>query len=230
MKKPYAILSISLILGLCVIVAFLLFSINDLKSSNIHVSTQLDEQTVYNENLLVDIKNLENDNQQLKSSLEQLNKSSLVDKGLIEPYYNILLENLDFSRDPDSLRYYPGQEFDGNYKVDHTLSSFKFINSYLDSFRKLTDTVSNTLSYEEKLRIDNLSWDIQTLGIHNHSSTVLVGIRELYYIIKKLDFELAIYKFQLEEITLEELDKKTDEYKRARHEFIEYANSVGYYD
>jgi len=66
--------------------------------------------------------------------------------------------------------------------------------------------------------------------MHNHSSTVLVGIREQNYIIKKLDFELAIYKFQLNEITLEEIDKKTDEYKRAREEFIEYANSIGYYD
>lgn len=180
---------------------------------------------------------LKEENQQLKMQISQLNDELAkaigdkdINNDLLSQHNSIIKQNLNIKENTDGLSYFPKQEYDGSYSIDNIYFSYSYIVKYLDSFKKLTTALVNEITDELKDSIGNLDWDIQTLGFINHPQNVLVGVHEQNFIIKKLDYELAIKKFALNEINIDRLNEKKAIYLNSKEEFEEFTKNVVFAD
>ena len=132
--------------------------------------------------------------------------------------------------DSEDLGYYPEQELDGNYSIESALSNHNRIEEIFLSFIDLTKTVDRTLTDSEKNEIGNMDWTMQMIGFSNIATRNEVIIREMRYIISKLNFEIAILKYKNSEINQDEIKKAEETFINERNNYEEYANNVGFAD
>jgi inosine/xanthosine triphosphate pyrophosphatase family protein len=145
--------------------------------------------------------------------------------------YNVTLnKKLAIIDDSEDLGYYPEQELDGNYSIESALSNHNRIEEIFLSFIDLTKTVDRTLTDSEKNEIGNMDWTMQMIGFSNIATRNEVIIREMRYIISKLNFEIAILKYKNSEINQDEIKKAEETFINERNNYEEYANNVGFAD
>lgn len=145
--------------------------------------------------------------------------------------YNVTLnKKLAIIDDSEDLGYYPEQELDGNYSIESALSNHNRIEEIFLSFIDLTKTVDRTLTDSEKNEIGNMDWTMQMIGFSNIATKNEVIIREMRYIISKLNFEIAILKYKNSEINQDEIKKAEETFINERNNYEEYANNVGFAD
>jgi len=71
---------------------------------------------------------------------------------------------------------------------------------------------------------------MQMIGFSNIATRNEVIIREMRYIISKLNFEIAILKYKNSEINQDEIKKAEETFINERNNYEEYANNVGFAD
>jgi hypothetical protein len=171
--------------------------------------------------------------EELPGTTHSRNAADLINKILLEDstrgeslkyFYSILGEEIAFDvEDPEGRYYYTGMlqrtSLDGTYSVDYLVSDYERIQGYLRSFSLITEKAAKYLSQAEKSEIGNLDGETQTLGLGNIPRRLKGGIYDLYYIIKKLDFELALKLYEDGEISREDLEMKSSDYIKAKDEY-----------
>lgn len=220
MRKLYYWALIILIIALSINTLYLFNQINNLRSSNSSLFSKYSDQ-VYT---------LQNKNQQLESELNNLKEDKANKPKLLKNYYAVLSEDLNVNIDTNGMMYYPKQKLDRDYNFEQSFSTIQSIKAYLESFRKLTETVGNQITKEQQDSIGNLDWSIQNIAFANFPNMILINVNELKYIIKKLDFELSIKEFETGSLKLEELNRKRDVYIQTKKEFEEFANHTYFAD
>lgn len=133
--------------------------------------------------------------------------------------------NLDDNKNLIHWEEDPLQVFNDRFSYDNALYRLDQINGYLDSFRALTEMSRSQLSEEELQGIGNTGRDVQSLGFHNIPLTVEGALRKQHYQLAQLEYELAQYKFEDDEITGDELNMKRDAFEQAEADFQEFWDS-----
>jgi len=99
------------------------------------------------------------------------------------------------------------------------------INDALKSFRLLTEKAEGKISKEEMDALENTSWEIQYLGFHNWTNTVLGTLLLQDYEIKKLELQLAEKQLQAGEIDKSTWELKELDYKEAKNKVQQFLDS-----
>ncbi|MFC1541858.1 hypothetical protein ACFL50_05350 [Candidatus Latescibacterota bacterium] len=129
----------------------------------------------------------------------------------------------DLGADPDSI-------FNERFSYEHALNRIEYINSYLKSFRTLTEQYKDRFTSEELNGVGNTDWVMQNLGFHNNLKAVEGALRKQDYLLKQLEYELAQYKHTAGEITDDELVVKRTANKHAEAEFQTFWDSFNILD
>ena len=101
------------------------------------------------------------------------------------------------------------------YSADLALQRLTQIESFLASFRSLTERVRGTVAPVELRAIGNTDAGMQTIGFHNIPLVVEGTLLKQDYQLKQVQYELARLKRASGEITAEDLDRARDAYARA---------------
>jgi len=123
-----------------------------------------------------------------------------------------------------------GHTFNERFSSKRSLESLATIKSALNSFRELTETVTDKLPKETLAKIGNTSWEMQNLGFVNHVEAIKGTILKQEYLIKKLTYELAQIKSKSGEMNQRDLSKIKREYENAEKQFQEFWNTFGIAD
>jgi hypothetical protein len=129
----------------------------------------------------------------------------------------------------------PGDDFGGfnlhgdtieeAFSFDESLYRIEQIRESLDSFRILTEKSRGKLSDEIFEEVGNTDWEMQNLGFRNVPNIVEGTLRMQDYKVKRLEFCLAIEKYEKGELTKEEAEKAQNIYENAKAAMQEFLNS-----
>lgn len=100
----------------------------------------------------------------------------------------------------------------------------------LGSFRLLTEKAEGKIPPDEMGSVGNTGWEIQYLGFHNWTNTVLGTLLLQDYQIKKLECELAGERLGAGKIEQKEWEEKEDEYLTAKNKFQQFLDSYSIAD
>ena len=176
--------------------------IDELEKEVIRLNNEIKELTEVKVGLEESIKVLEiSERTTMDESLEE-NKVLNINK-----YYDLLNEPLSISKDS---QYYLKQKLDGNYNFKHLDTTLVKVFDFIHSFNKLTEKTISTLSQEEIISIGNII-DQELIAANLHLD-VNIGLVEINYILKKMNYELSIKYFEDNEITLQELESAKESY------------------
>lgn len=107
-----------------------------------------------------------------------------------------------------------GQRFFQSLTYDNACNSLINLNKELSSYK---ETMKNGKEDLEK-----------QIGIANNYYTVLLTMMKQNYLINKLEYNIAEYKYKLKEINKVELMQKEEKYKKAKKDFEKEYNSVSF--
>lgn len=116
-------------------------------------------------------------------------------------------------RHPDAAE--GAEEFATAYSADLALQRLTQMESFLTSFRDLTERARGTLGRVELRAIGNTDASMQTIGFHNIPLVVEGTLLKQDYQLKQVQYELAQLKRERGEISAEDLDRARDAYARA---------------
>ena len=102
------------------------------------------------------------------------------------------------------------------FAFENSLTITQQIKEALESFRQLTDTSKAKLGQSTLTQIKNTDSETQTLGFYNWINSVEGTLIQQNYQLKKLELELAQKQYQDKEITKDELDSKSANYRKAQ--------------
>ena len=120
-------------------------------------------------------------------------------------------------RHPDAAE--GAEEFNTGYSSDVALQRLAQVQTFLASFRRLTERVRRTLAATELTVIGNTSAEMQTIGFHNYPLTVEGTILKQEYQLRQVQFELAQVKRGRGDISAQELEQARSAYERATKRF-----------
>jgi hypothetical protein len=107
------------------------------------------------------------------------------------------------------------EEFTSGYGSDLALKSLTQIQSFLVSFRGLTERVRGSLNEAELRAIGNTSGEMQTIGFHNIPLTVEGTILEQNYQLRQAQYELAQLRHARGDIGVQDLNRARSAYEEA---------------
>jgi hypothetical protein len=113
---------------------------------------------------------------------------------------------------------------------EDSLVRMRQIKEALNSFKKLTEQSKNKLNQDALENIGNTSWEIQYLGFHNWAGTVEGTLRKQYYLIKKLELDLATRQYAAGEINVEEFREKETAYLQTKDDFQQFIDEFSIAD
>jgi hypothetical protein len=116
-------------------------------------------------------------------------------------------------RHPDAAE--GAEEFATAYSADLGLQRLTQMESFLTSFRSLTERVRATVAPAELRAIGNTDAGMQTIGFHNIPLVVEGTLLKQDYQLKQVQYELAQLKRARGEITAEDLGRVRDAYASA---------------
>ena len=110
-------------------------------------------------------------------------------------------------------------EFATDYHIAVALQRLSPIESFLESFARLTDGVRGKLTPSELSVIGNTDSEIQTIGFHNIPLIVEGTLRKQEYQLRQVEYELAQLRHAHGKIAEEELDRAKRAYAEATKRF-----------
>ena len=123
-----------------------------------------------------------------------------------------------------------GEKLEERFNAQEAASRTEQIIDALKSFRLLTEKAEGKISKEEMDALGNTSWEIQYLGFHNWTNTVLGTLILQDYEIKKLEFKLALEQLEAGKIANDELELKEAEYIEAKNKVQQFLDSYSIAD
>ena len=115
--------------------------------------------------------------------------------------------------------------FNQRFSVQDSLSTLNQINSALESFRKLTELSVGKIPEEKLKEIGNTGWEIQNLGFMNWGGAIKGTLYKQDYLIKKLEYELALEKAKNGKTNKDELLTAEKAFNEAEKKFQAFWNS-----
>ena len=109
--------------------------------------------------------------------------------------------------------------FNQRFSVDTALRGAKQLESILASFRKLTEKARRKLDPTTLKEIGNTDGETQTIAFANLPRTIQGTVLKQDYLIKKLQYELALEKSKTGQVTAEKVAETEKEYKKAEEAF-----------
>lgn len=116
------------------------------------------------------------------------------------------------------------------FTLDQSLYRVGQVREGLNSFKKLTEQGKTKLAQDVLEEVGNTGWEIQTLGFHNWPNTIEGSLRMQDYKIKRLEFELAIEKYEKGEIAKETVEQKQRIYNDAKNDMQGFLDSYSIAD
>lgn len=116
-------------------------------------------------------------------------------------------------RHPDGAE--GAEEFNTAYSSDLALTRLAQVQSFLASFRQLTERVRDTLPATELTAFGNTSAEMQTIGFHNIPLIVEGTILKQEYQLRQIQYELAELKRERGEVSVKEFEQARSAYDRA---------------
>ena len=152
---------------------------------------------------------------------------SLLFTGCTTPVVDSVIEKPQFAIPEDNFNEdnLYGSTLEEAFSLDESLYRVDQVRDSLDSFAKLTEKSKTKLSQDILNQIGNTGWEIQTLGFYNWSNTIEGTLRLQDYRIKKLELELAIAKYEKDELTKKEVEKFLKAFNEANAEIQSFINS-----
>jgi hypothetical protein len=131
------------------------------------------------------------------------------------------------SRHPDES---PSYTFNQRFSSENALKTLKRIESYLQSFRTLTDTYKKRFTKAELAKVGNTDWENQGLGFYNGTRAIEGSIRKQEYQLRQLEYELAQLKYEGRQMSSDELNEKKIAFEKAEKEFQAFWDSFSIRD
>ncbi|NLX90553.1 MAG: hypothetical protein GXZ07_03015 [Firmicutes bacterium] len=123
-----------------------------------------------------------------------------------------------------------GEVLEERFSAEEAACRTEQIIDALKSFRLLTEKAAGKISKEEMDDVGNTGWEIQHLGFHNWTNTVLGTLLLQEYEIKKLELELAGEKLEAGKIDKKDLEEKEAAYMEAKNKFQQFLDSYSIAD
>jgi len=102
------------------------------------------------------------------------------------------------------------------------LRRLKQIKSALNSFGTLTQIAAGKIANKDIVQVGNTEWEIQNLGFTNWVRSVEGTLRKQHYMIKKLECDLAEFRYNAGRISKQVLDEKRRALQQAEESFHNY--------
>ena len=120
-------------------------------------------------------------------------------------------------RHPDAT---DGQKaFDADYTVRAALQRLGQIQTFLASFKRLTQRARQTLPAEDLIAVGNTSGEMQSIGFHNVPLIVEGTLLKQDYQLTQLEYERAELKFARGEISAADRERAESAYRAATSRF-----------
>jgi len=120
--------------------------------------------------------------------------------------------------------------FNQRFSLDNALWRRKQVTEALQSFRKLTEKCQSRLTKDELSEIGKTDLETQYLGFVNWVSAIEGTLRKQNYQIAKLELELIREKSKVEKVEKKEIEKKEQNYEKAKSQFQTFWNSFSVAD
>lgn len=103
-------------------------------------------------------------------------------------------------------------------------TGINYVRGYLKSFESLTKLTNSQLSPEQRGQVGNLGWETQSLGFNNWVNTIEGTMKKQACVIAKLEYDLAVEKFNSGKISQEDVLKYKNEYLKLKEDMDNYLN------
>lgn len=120
--------------------------------------------------------------------------------------------------------------FNQRFSAESALRTTGYLRSIIESFRTMTRMTKDKLSAKELKEIGNTDWDIQHLGGPNHTNAVDGTILKQDYLIKKLEYELAVERSKSGKDDAAKVAAALKDYRKAEETFQTFWNKFGIAD
>jgi len=120
-------------------------------------------------------------------------------------------------RNPDGAE--GAEEFNTGYSSDQALQRLSQVQSFLDSFNRLTNQARGRLTAAELNAVGNTGAEMQSIGFHNIPLIVEGTVLKQDYQLRQAQYELAQLKRQRGDISVQELDRTRSAYEEATKRF-----------
>ena len=142
---------------------------------------------------------------------------------------SILFISIPASAELNLKRLHPDEPADytfaQRFSFESSLSSLTRMKSALESFRKLTEVTKNKISKSEAETIGNTGWETQYLGFENWPNSIEGTLYKQKYLIKKLEYELAVEREKNGQVNKIQLDIAKKEFEQAEKKFQSFWDS-----
>lgn len=119
---------------------------------------------------------------------------------------------------------------DTAFFLEDSLRRVEQVKDALNSFKQLTKESQQKLAKDVLEQVGNTGWEIQTLGFYNWPNTVEGTLRVQDYKIKRLEFELAIGKYEKGGLKKEDMEQKQNAYNSAKTDLQKFLDSYSIAD
>ena len=123
-----------------------------------------------------------------------------------------------------------GNTLENSFSLEQSIYRIDQVREALESFKKLTEKSKAKISKEVLDQVGNTGWEIQTLGFYNWPNTIEGTLKLQNYEIKKLEFELAIGKYENDKLSKEDVEKVQEQYENAKDELKNFLDSYAIAD
>jgi len=133
--------------------------------------------------------------------------------------------------DEDAMSYYSkDRRLDETYSIIEPIKKLVIINSYLDSFRKLTNKSRKYFSGKELESIGNTDSAMQLIGFNNIPIYIKGALYDQNYIICKLAYGIAMEKYKDGEISKDEIENCSNEFKKQKSIYEDFIKNTWFAD
>ena len=123
-----------------------------------------------------------------------------------------------------------GSTVEEAFSLDQSLYRVGQVREGLSSFRKLTEQGKTKFKKDILDQIGNTGWEVQTLGFHNWPNTIEGTLRLQDYQIKKLEFALAVERYEKGKIAKDAVEQAQKTYNDAKSDMQEFLDSYSIAD
>lgn len=145
-------------------------------------------------------------------------------------YYDLYNEPIVFNDEDDMSYYSKDRRLDETYSIIEPIKKLVVINSYLDSFRKLTNKSRKYFSDKELESIGNTDSAMQLIGFNNIPIYIKGALYDQNYIISRQFYSIAIEKYKNGEISKGEIENCSNEFKKQKSIYEDFIKNTRFAD
>ncbi|MEN6625352.1 MAG: hypothetical protein ABFD69_03885 [Candidatus Sumerlaeia bacterium] len=116
------------------------------------------------------------------------------------------------------------------FSFESAMESVRYVAGWLDKFRVTVDDLEKRLPPKEFADMKLPGWEYRYLAFGNRAMALEGTLLKQNYEIKKLEYELALERFNQKKVSAGELDLKKNALDKAEQDFLKYWNQLSFAD